>query len=487
MRLRRGLAALPWPEGTELYEVGGSLRDELLGLDPKDLDVCVCGVGIDELLRVAGSAGQVQKLEVAGRLVGARLRAPFTPKEGVELTLARTESSTGSGHTDFAITTDRSITIRDDLSRRDFTCNAIARRINAGGSPGELIDPFGGAGDIRNGILRQTNPDALAEDPLRILRGLVRVARDDLRPDAETDASMRANASGIRHLSGERIYEQMNKLLAADGAADALRLARDQGVLAEILPELAPAIGFDQESRYSSLTVDEHTLLVLERACENEASLAARWAALLHDCGKPAAAFRGKDGRLHYYDNPDDPEQRAHEIEGADLAREALTRLRADADTRDRVAYLVRHHMFGEDSRFEDLSEAKRAERARRFLSRYGREYAEDLLMLRRCDRTGKKKGEPDPEILASLELFEREVRAQWQAPVTRGELAIGGRELIELGLRGPDVGWALDRLLSFVVKNPARNTRERLMEQARQLARSHRPQDQSRPVAQAA
>lgn len=476
-RTRAGLAALPWPESAELYEVGGSIRDELLGREAKDLDVAVCGVGIDELLEVAGHAGAAQPLEVAGRLVGVRLQAPFTPKEGVELALARTESSTGSGHTDFAINTDREITIEDDLARRDFTCNAIARRINADGTPGELIDPYGGAEDLRNGVLRQTNPDALAEDPLRILRGLVRVARDDLRPDEQTDSAMRANAAGIRHLSGERVYEQMNKLLVADGAADALRLARDQGVLAETVPELEPAIGFDQESRYHEMTVDEHSLTVLQRACENEAPLEVRWAALLHDSGKPASAFRGKDGRLHFYDNKDDPDQRAHEEEGADLARQALRRLRADARTRERVAYLVRHHMFSDDNGFERLDERKRAERARRFLSRYGREHAEDLLMLRRCDRTGKFRGAPDPKILAGLESFEREVRAQWSSPVTLKELEIGGRELTELGLRGPDVGWALDKLLSFVIRDPARNTPERLREQAYQLARSRNSQ----------
>jgi tRNA nucleotidyltransferase (CCA-adding enzyme) len=474
-QVRGGVAELiAGAPGAEAWEVGGSIRDELLGLEAKDLDVCVVGLDYEALLARASAAGSADPLETAGQLIGVRLTAPWTPKEGIELALARTEASTGPAHSDFAYEfSDKSID--EDLGRRDFTCNAIARRINADGTPGEIIDPFGGVDDIDAGILRQAHPHALDEDPLRTLRGLVRVSRDGLMPDAETAEAMRRNAAALAPegpLSAERKIEQLDKLLAGNGAAEALRLARNLGVYEQVFPELKPTIGFEQESRYHSMSVDEHCLQALQRACEFDAPLSVRWAALLHDSGKPATAWRGADGRLHYYANPDDPESREHEVESAEITRAMLERLRATRRFAAEVEFLVSEHMYGDDNEFERRSQTKKGIKARRFLARVGRDRAEALMLLRRCDRAGKVR-ELEPGWDRELQAFEERVRAEWNKPLTLKELEINGHDISELGLKGPGVGKVLAELRHRVVCDPDSNQRERLLGWAESLARA--------------
>ena len=293
------------------YEVGGAVRDGLRRLaEPfaaKDVDIAVVGNTFEELLALCRAEGSAAELVVARQRVGVRLTAPWTPREGVEFALARTEVSTGASRHQFAIDTHPGVTIEEDLARRDFTVNAIAREVGSGA----LIDPFGGARDLRAGVLRTVSERSFPEDPLRVLRGLVRCARDELVPEPTTAAQMRAWAADPRRylghavdeastgyrwygdvpLSPERVYQELRKLLAARHAAHALRIARDTGVLAVLLPELQDSIGFDQRSRYHDMTVDEHTFHVLDHACAVGAPETVRLAALLHDCGKPATAW----------------------------------------------------------------------------------------------------------------------------------------------------------------------------------------------------
>ena len=351
----------------------------------KDVDIAVVGNTFEELLALCRAEGSAAELVVARQRVGVRLTAPWTPREGVEFALARTEVSTGASRHQFAIDTHPGVTIEEDLARRDFTINAIAREVGTGA----LIDPFGGARDLRDGVLRTVSERSFPEDPLRVLRGLVRCARDELVPDPTTAAQMRAWAADPRRylgqevdeastgyrwygdvpLSPERVYQELRKLLAARHAAHALRIARETGVLAVLLPELQDSIGFDQRSRYHDMTVDEHTFYVLDHACAVGAPETVRLAALLHDCGKPATAwgwltdgrgvpaaeFRprrrpsGAPAALHFYARPGDPPGRAHEVEGAERAQRALLRLAAPTAVREKVVRLVREHMYSDD------------------------------------------------------------------------------------------------------------------------------------------
>src|SRR5690242_8981223 len=227
----------------DAYVVGGAVRDELLGLESKDADFVIPGVGYEGLRRALEPHGKVEDFEVAGRRVGARLyprdrRVRAAAPAGIEFAPPRAERSTGPGRHDFEIVADPSLSIEDDIARRDFTVNAIARRLETG----ELVDPFNGQTDLQNGVLRTVGPRSFAEDPLRIVRGLRLVSQLGLTPDDSTVQQMRDEARNVRLVSGERLGDELAKLLLGAQPAQALRLARETGVLGELLPEVDPAL-----------------------------------------------------------------------------------------------------------------------------------------------------------------------------------------------------------------------------------------------------
>jgi tRNA nucleotidyltransferase (CCA-adding enzyme) len=435
------MAELPF---RELYEVGGSLRDELLGREPKDIDFLVRGHDVEELLALCREHGRAEELRVAGRLVGVRFWPPWGPPQGIEVVPPRRETPlapgdpgyTGNPHVDFRIEPDAELPVRDDLERRDFTVNAMARDVRSG----EWIDPFGGRDDLHAGVLRAVHDTAFRDDPLRILRGVVRCSSDGLEPDAATRDLMAAAAPRIVELSPERIREELDRTLAGDGAAAALRLAREVGALEAALPEWAPAIGYDQHSESQGYTLDEHVFHVLEAAVHDGATRLQRLAVLWHDAGKP-------------YPAPAD----GHAETGARIARRALRRLTYDNETVSAVTALVREHSYREDR--EPSPHA-----ARVFLARVGRERARDLLALRRWDRAGR--GVPIPPARdAARERFEALVEEEWEQPVALADLAVRGDDLMAAGLpEGPAVGAALRRLLEAVVDDPSLNERETLL-----------------------
>jgi tRNA nucleotidyltransferase (CCA-adding enzyme) len=458
--------------GLDAYLVGGAVRDELLELDSKDADFLVPGVDTEGLRAVLALHGRVEDLVVADRLVGVRLHPRdrrirgLTPA-GIEFAPSRKEVSTGPGRHDFEIVADSSLSVEDDMRRRDFTVNAMARRLETG----ELVDPLGGRGDLEARRLRTVSTQSFREDPLRLVRALRFVSQLGFEPDEELLAQMREEAPAVKLVSGERIggglaadgMGELSKLLLGAEPARALRLARDTGVLVELLPEFGPAIGFDQESRYHDLTVDEHTFAVVQAAADQGYGLPVRLAALFHDLGKPQAAWRGKDGRLHYYAKPGISE-RGHDRVGADLAAGALSRLRYPNALRRRVVRIVRRHMFqpGKGD----------ARRARRFLRRNGDELAFDLIDHKHADLLGKRGSEgesPPQDEIDALMRFREVVKQELSSPHRLRDLAVDGNDLIEAGFEpGPQLGRILEELLDAVVDEPARNMREELLRRAR-------------------
>lgn len=453
----------------DAYVVGGAVRDDLLGHESKDADFLVPGVDIDALQAALAPHGRTEELVVAGRAVGVRFW-PRDPKirdlvrSGIELAPPRRERSTGPGRHDFEIVVDASAPVEEDLARRDFTVNAMARRL----ADGVLVDPYGGQDDLRAGALRTVSAASFAEDPLRLVRGLRFVSQLGLEPDPRTLEQMRDEAPSVRLVSGERIggglaadgMGELSKLLLGAQPARALRLARDTGVLVNMLPEFERAIGFEQESRYHALTVDEHTFAVVQAAAEDGAPLRVRLAALFHDLGKPHVAWRGTDGRLHYYAKPGFS-QESHEYVSADLADTALERLRYPTELRRRVVQIVRAHML-------DIGNP-RPLRARKLLARYGAGLLFDLLDHKQADLIGK--GERPDEELAKLGELRAIVEREQESPHRLRDLAIGGDDLIELGFTpGPPLGSALQELLDEVVVTPSLNTREHLLDRAREL-----------------
>ena len=458
--------------GLDAYVVGGAVRDELAGRTSKDADFLVPGVDIAGLRERLAEHGRSEELIVAGRPVGVR----FFPADralrrkvpaGIELAPPRREVSTGPGRHDFEIVVDPSATVEQDLARRDFTINAMARRL----ADGTILDPFDGRGDLDRRVLRTVSDQSFSEDPLRLVRGLRFVSQLELEPDDETARQMREQAGGVKLVSGERIggglaadgLGELSKLLLGTSPLKALRLARDTGILAALLPELERSIGFDQESAYHGLTVDEHTFMVVQAAAAAGMPLRVRLAALFHDAGKPYVAWRGGDGRLHYYARAG-RSARSHEQVGAELARDALSRLRYPTELRQRVVQIVRHHM---------LSPRGDAARARRLLARFGDDLLFDLLDHKAADLRGKwGPGEPAPtDQLDLLAEFRRVVEAERASPHRIGDLAVSGNDLIAVGYApGPALGQALRALLSDVVERPDRNTREALLARAREL-----------------
>jgi tRNA nucleotidyltransferase (CCA-adding enzyme) len=459
--------------GLDAYLVGGAVRDELLGLDSKDADFLVPGVDTPGLRAALASHGRVEDLVVADRLVGVRLhprdgRIRNLTRAGIEFAPPRKEVSTGPGRHDFEIVADASLSVEDDMRRRDFTVNAMARRLETG----ELVDPLGGRADLDARRLRTVSPQSFREDPLRLVRALRFVSQLGFEPDEELLRQMREEAPAVKLVSGERIggglaadgMGELSKLLLGAEPARALRLARDTGVLVELLPEFGPAIAFDQESRYHDLTVDEHTFAVVQAAADLGYSLPVRLAALFHDLGKPHAAWRGNDGRLHYYAKPGFSEQ-GHDQVGAELAAGALLRLRYPNKLRQRVVRIVRRHMF-QPGKGDAL-------RARRFLRRNGDELAFDLVDHKHADLLGKRGsgGEPPPlDEIDRLLRFREMLIEERSSPHRLRDLAVDGDDLIAAGFKpGPELGRILHELLDAVVEEPELNTRDRLLALAKE------------------
>ena len=382
---------------------------------------------------------------------------------GIELAPPRREVSTGPGRHDFEIVVDPSASVEEDLRRRDFTINAMARRL----ADGALVDPLGGAHDLRKGLLRAVSERSFAEDPLRLVRGLRFVSQLGFELEEGTLAQMREEAPAVVHVSGERIggglaadgLGELSKLLLGAFPEKALRLARDTGVLVQLLPEFGPSIGFRQESRHHALTVDEHTFEVVQAAASLGLPLRVRLATLFHDLGKPHVAWRGTDGRLHYYAKRG-RSARSHEQVSAQLAQQALARLRYPNALRTRVTRIVRGHMI-DPGRGGAL-------RARRLLARYGDELLLDLLDHTHADLLGKGPA-PRTAELERLASFRALVIEQAAAPHRLADLAVDGNDLIELGYRpGPAIGRTLATLLEQVVTDPSLNTRDELLERAK-------------------
>jgi tRNA nucleotidyltransferase (CCA-adding enzyme) len=437
--------------GLDAYVVGGAVRDELLGIEHSDEDFLVPGVDQDGLRAALAPYGRVEDMEVHGQLVGVR----FFPRDreiralapaGIEITPPRRELSVGPGHRDFAIVTDSSVSIADDMARRDFTVNAMARRL----ATGELVDPFGGRDHLERRELHTVSPESFREDPLRILRGLRLLSQLSFTLTAETLAQMRAEAPGLRHVSGERIgggldadgMGELSKLLLGTRPADALRLARDTGALVEFLPEFGAVVGHELGSARQPGPLEEHLFDVVQRTAELDAGLEVRLCALLHDLGKPEADRTGAD----------------HAQMGARIAGRILRRLRYPNVVREEVRRLVAGHAFWLDGPIDGVF-------ARRFLASHGVDRARRLLLHKRADLSAKRVEPWELEHLAALEQRVEEERGQ---PHRLADLAVDGTDLIAAGYReGPELGAALARLLDLVLDDPAANERGRLAAEA--------------------
>lgn len=421
--------------GYSAYAVGGCVRDHLLGLEPHDFDLCT-DARPEQMCQVF----QKYDLVLAGLKHGTV--GVIFPEGVVEITTYRTEGGyTDSRHPDWVRFVDR---IEDDLARRDFTVNAMAWSPTRG-----LKDPFGGAEDLKLGILRTVgNPeDRFREDALRILRGTRFAAKYRLHPEKQTYAAMLRLAPLMDELARERVFSELCKLIMSSDTEDLLRY---EPVITQVIPELAPAVGFDQHSRYHAYDLYTHIAHVTA-SVPGELSL--RWAALLHDVGKPATFTRDHQGVGHFY---------GHAQAGAKLANDILRRLKAPTALREQVVELIELHMTPVPAQRNVV---------RRRLSHFGPERLELLLRLQEADLSSKGTGVPSQ---TEAEHFQqvRSLMAQLleeEACFSLRDLAVNGHDLIQLGIpSGKALGSCLQSLLDAVMDETLPNEKEALLEAAK-------------------
>ena len=431
----------------QLYEVGGTVRDSILQLreSSKDSDFLVTGIPYQDLFSILRKFGRV---DIVGKSFGVIKFSPFESAgdalSQIDFALPRREHSTGTGHKDFAVNFDHEIPVEDDLYRRDFSINAIARNVVTH----EIIDPLNGRKDIADKIIRFTTADSFREDPLRMLRAMQFAARLNFTIEPITYQSICDNARLIETVSAERIAEELNKLLIkADKPSVGFKLMESTGLLQYVLPELQRPVGCEKLGPYHAWPVFEHTIYTVDAAPKR---LLVRMACLFHDIAKPQAKRLTDEGGATFY---------GHETYGARITRIALERLRYSNDFIDDVVTLVDRHMFTSDVSDKGL---------RRLIRKTGLDLLYDLLDVRRADVVGQGKGGKTDDV-DELEQRIREEIAK-KPPFGFSDLAVNGNDLMrEFNLEpGKTVGDTLNHLLETVLDFPDKNDYQTLMAEAK-------------------
>jgi len=364
-------------------------------------------------------------------------------KDVFEVTTYRTES----GYADFRRPKKVSWgkTIQEDLSRRDFTINAIALTLDDDGKIKQIIDPFGGQEDLKKKIIRAVgNPDdRFSEDGLRLFRAVRIAAQLAFTIEEKTFNSIKKQAHLIEKIAKERIKVELFKLLKSQYPADGIIMLYEAGLLKFILPELIDARGVAQ-AKHHIHDVWTHAIESL-RHCPS-ASPITRLAALLHDIGKPIVAKgEGEDRSFHN-----------HEVVGAAIAKKIGERLRLSKKELDLLWRLVRWHQFSPN---ENLTDAA----IRRFIKRVGRENLDEIIALRVGDRLGSGV----PETSWRTELFKKRLIAVQKKPFSVADLKVDGNDVMRiLKIKpGPKVGKILQQLFDEVVEDKkSKNNRAHLL-----------------------
>ena len=351
--------------------------------------------------------------------------------------------------------------IADDAQRRDFTVNSLYRDPETG----ELTDPTGhGVEDARGRVLRMVHDTTFQEDPLRMLRGARFAAQHALEPEPATLAAMKRDSGGMTALTNKgvsgTVQDELRKILMSDNPGVGLRLMRDTGMFQTLLPELAPMVGFDQNSMYHEHVLDEHTFEVVDELARNNASYEARLAALFHDSGKVKTANLKPDGTFRFHSHP---EHGHHADVSADIADKTLTRLNYPRATINHVVTMNREHML-------TAVEKPTPVKARRLRARFSDKMLEDLLAHKAAD--GEGHGEHIAVNRIGIEKLRGLLADNASAPRSLKDLPINGSDLIAEGIEpGPTLGKVLRQLLGEVVDQPELNRREWLLNRAQKLA----------------
>ena len=424
-----GLLETLWGAGHAAYVVGGSLRDVLIGRPAADWDLASDALPERVLEVLPGAVYENRFGTVAVRV----------DDDVVEITTFRSDHEYADFRRPHRVEFGDSIEV--DLARRDLTVNAMAWGTRPGEEPG-LVDPYGGLADVEGRLLRAVGDPQVRfeEDALRMIRTVRLAATLGFAVESATLAGLRARASLVAYLSGERIAAEMEKLLAAPVPSAGLRLMSETGLLTPISTDLAAQRGVPQ-NKADGEDLWDHTMRTVDAASADRPVV--RLTALIHDIGKPATFA--------------DDHFLGHDRVGAELADAFLDRLRTPRAVRERVVHLVRNHMFSYEPKWSEAA-------VRRFIAKIGPHAIDDLFDLREADNIGS--GLP-ADAGALDELRDRVHRALTEGVVLdRRDLAVDGNDLMEaFGLdAGPRLGRILDGLLERVQDDPRLNDRPTLL-----------------------
>ena len=302
----------------QIFQVGGAVRDNLLGLPVKDVDHVVVG------------ATPAQMLAAGYRAVGKDFPVFLHPQTQQEYALARTERKSGKGYKGFVVHADPAVTLEEDLARRDFTMNAIART-----EDGQLIDPYHGQRDIAAKVLRHVT-DAFSEDPVRILRAgrfLARFTEFTVAPETMVLMQQMVAAGEVDALVPERVWQELSRGLMESQPSRMFEMLRACGALRVLLPELDRLWGVPQTATYHpEVDTGVHVMMVIDYAASQGYALPVRFAALTHDLGKGTTSVEVL------------PRHIGHELRSVDLIREVVVRLKVPNDSKDLALVVAKFH-----------------------------------------------------------------------------------------------------------------------------------------------
>lgn len=430
-------------KGFKAYAVGGCVRDLLLGVEPKDWDITTDAnpAQIQEFFPKNFYANDFGTVTV---LTGSQI----SNLQNIEITPFRTESMYEDrrhpGKVEWAKT------IEEDLSRRDFTINAMALDLAK-----NIIDPFEGQIDLKAKLVRAVREpsERFEEDALRLMRAVRFATVLGFRLEEKTFEAICQKAKNLKDVSAERVRDELMKIVACPRAHKGIELMRETGLLQIVLPELLEGYKVGQ-NKHHKFDVYEHSLKSLEYADKKDFPTLVKLASLLHDIGKPKTK-RGQGINSTFY---------GHEVVGGRMAARIMERLKFSKKEAEKVVSLVRYHLF-----YYNAGEVTESS-VRRLIRNVGTQNVEDLLLVRQADRIGSGCPKAEPYKLRHLRYIIDKVS---QDPISPKMLKLNGNDLMQLlGVApGPKIGQILDVLLERVIDDPALNDQEILSKMAKELA----------------
>ena len=431
--------------GFQSYIVGGCVRDALRRIEPNDWDIAT-NAKPEETIKIFPN-------NFYNNNFGTVTVLSSQEEKGIEITPFRTEEKyTDKRHPDKIKWAQ---TIEQDLSRRDFTVNAMAMDWEL-----KIIDPFNGQKDLKDKIIKAVgNPETrFSEDALRLMRA-VRFATTlnnstAWRIEEKTKKAIQKKAELLNFISQERIRDELMKIIMSERGAQGIETLRKLGLLKYIIPELEQGFGIGQ-NKHHIYQIYQHNLLSLKYACKKGFSKYVRLSALLHDIAKPKTK-QGNGLDSTFYN---------HEILGAKMTNEILQRLRFSKKDIEKIVKLVRYHLF-----YYNVGEVKEAS-VRKLVREIGPENINELLQLRMCDRIGSGVPKAEPYKLRHLRYIIEKVS---EDPVSVKMLNIKGNDIMRI-LKispGPKIGNILEVLLNNILDDPKKNKKQDLEKEVKKLGK---------------